>query len=288
MRRLFRRGSVGLVVVALVIGVTVAVASGKKKTPGDEPANPATTENVHVAYLGVGLEPMAAPPAGHMPELFGGDQGVLVASVVEGSPAAKAGIVPDDVLMTYGDQKLFSPEQLAELVRGDKIGREVTLSLVREGKVEQVTVTLGEHEVASSGPSAMSPEDRDWWFRRFPEWAPRFLHVPHLLTRPTTPSERDSRWQSFDSMTIKNLGDNRFKAEIQYLNKDGKMEHQEFEGTRDEIHKAILAQKDLPGNEREQLLRSLDMPGGELEIPGFHVIPGHGFTWDFGEPSGSL
>jgi hypothetical protein len=36
------------------------------------------------------------------------------------------------------------------------------------------------------------------------------------------------------------------------------------------------------------LLRCLDMPGHHLEIPTFHVLPGHGFTWDFGEPGLSL
>lgn len=285
MSTFFRRGVLGTGIAVLLIGAAAALAANKMKTP---PSTPATSPNEHFAYLGVGVESMYPPLASHMPEQFRDGQGVLVASVVSGSPAEKAGIKPDDVLMTYGDQKLFAPEQLAKLIRGDTIGRKVDLSLVRQGKVEQVTATLGEHQAPSPSPEASSQPNREWWSWWGPERQPRLGRVPQGPMHATNSGDKDTRWQSFDSMTIKNLGNDRFKAEIQYLNKEGKVEQQNFEGTRDEIHKEILAQKDLPDNEREQLLRSLDIPGGELVIPGFHAIPGHGFTWEFAEPSGSL
>jgi hypothetical protein len=275
-------------VVTLVTGATVVLAVEKEKTPSTEPVKPTATENSHVVYLGVGVEPLYRSLASHMPELLGSGQGVLVTSVVPKSPAERAGIMTDDVLMTYGDQKLFSPEQLAKLVRADKVGREVTLSLIREGKVEQVTATLGEHEVGSATTATPSQPGHDWWGWRLPDWQPPHWRIPQRLTHPTSPTKKDTHWQSFDSMTIKNLGDNQFKAEIQYLDKDGKTQRQEFEGTREEVHKAIVAQKDLPDNEREHLLRSLDMPNGELVIPSLHMTPGHGFTWDFSELERSL
>lgn len=287
MRRSLRRGPVVMVATILLIGGAVALAVEKEKTPPAEPANPAPTKTEQVTYLGVGVEPIYQPLISHLPELLQSGQGVLVTSVAAGSPAEEAGIKPYDVLMTYGDQKLFSPEQLAKLVRADQAGREVTLSLVREGKVEQATATLAEHEVAAVTPSTPSqPENGSSW--RLPEWQTPHWRIPQWFTQPTTRGEKDSHWQSFDSMTIKNLGDNRFKAEIQYLDKEGKMHRQEFEGTREEVHKAIMAQKDLPDNEREHLLRSLDLPRGELVIPSMYVIPENGFTWDLNESDGSL
>lgn len=282
MRSFLTRGTVAVGVAALLISAAVALEVEKQKAPPPEPVNPTATQTQHVTYLGVGVEPMYPPLASHLPDLLGSGQGVLVASVASGSPAEKSGIKPDDILMTYGDQKLFSPEQLAKLVRADKVGRKVTMSLVRQGKVEQITTTLGEHEVASPNPAAPAQPRREWWSWWLPERQPRRWQIPQWFTRPTTPSEKGSHWQSFDSMTIKNLGDNRFKAEIQYLDKEGKMHHQEFEGNREEVHKAILAQKDLPDNEREHLLRGLDMPSAELAIPDMHVIPGYGFTGDLG------
>jgi hypothetical protein len=288
MRKSLRRGVVLGLLATLVTGAAVVLAVEKEKTPPTEPLKRATTENEHVTYLGVAVEPLYRPMASHLPELFGDDQGVLVTTVVPQSPAEKAGIKPDDVLMTYGDQKLFSPEQLAKLVKSDKVGSEVTLSLIREGNVEQLTATLGEHEVGSQTSATPSKSGHEWWGWQLPEWHMPYWHMPQWFTRPRSPSTKDAQWQSFDSMTIKKLGDNQFKAEVQYLDKDGKMQHQEFKGTREEVHNAIVAQKDLPENEREHLLRSLDMPSGELVIPSLHVDPGHGFTWHFDTPDQSL
>jgi hypothetical protein len=203
--------------------------------------------------------------------MFGNGQGILVTTVGQGSPAEKAGIRPYDILMTYGDQKLFSPEQLAKLVKADKVGREVTLSLVRQGKVEQVTATLAKYEPHSANrPKSHFPDLWHW------NW-----HMPEWFTYPKASHENDNHWQSFDSMTVKKLGDDRFKAEIQYMDQNGKLQQQQFEGTRDEIREAINARKDLPATEREHLLHSMDMPGGEFGFPGVHVVPGHGFVWDF-------
>ena len=43
-------------------------------------------------------------------------QGILIDRVAKDSPAAKAGLQPYDVLLSYGNQKLHSPEQLVEMV----------------------------------------------------------------------------------------------------------------------------------------------------------------------------
>jgi hypothetical protein len=69
------------------------------------------------------------------------------------------------------------------------------------------------------------------------------------------------QWESFDSMTLTKVGNDHFNVEIAYLNKQGKMEHRTFEGSRQDIHRDIQAQKDLPPEERGQLLRALDLRG---------------------------
>ena len=56
-------------------------------------------------------------------------------------------------------------------------------------------------------------------FQSVPEWRE---HLAQWFTRSTTPSEKDSQWESLDSMTIRKLGDNRFQAQIQYLDKEGR------------------------------------------------------------------
>jgi hypothetical protein len=65
------------------------------------------------------------------------------------------------------------------------------------------------------------------------------------------------------------LDDKKWRAEIEYRTKDGKKEQKKFEGTREEIRKAIQNDKDLPANERRHLLRAMNV-GQPFE---FHFPP---------------
>jgi hypothetical protein len=86
-------------------------------------------------------------------------------------------------------------------------------------------------------------------------------YIDQPMFRSSQPRNPDASWESFDSMTLRKTGDNRFKVEIQYLDKTGKKtERHSFEGTREEIRRDIEAEKNLPANEREHLLRGLDIP----------------------------
>ena len=67
-------------------------------------------------------------------------------------------------------------------------------------------------------------------------------------------------------MTLKKLDDNRFHATIQNTDKSGKLHKREFEGTREQIQKQIMEDKDLTPMERAHLLRGLNM-----EPPGVPV-----------------
>jgi hypothetical protein len=84
-------------------------------------------------------------------------------------------------------------------------------------------------------------------------------------------------WQNFDSLSLKKMGDNKFRAEVQYVEKDVKTNKTEpkkyaFEGTPEEIHQAIEQTKDLTLPERFQLHRMLQFPGlegGGMRLPNF-------------------
>ena len=74
--------------------------------------------------------------------------GVLVLDLVNGSPAAKAGLQPGDVIVELGGQKLQSAADLLDALSNRKPGDSVQLTIVRNGARKQVQVTL------SSRPSA--------------------------------------------------------------------------------------------------------------------------------------
>jgi len=228
------------------------VASAQNQTADQQPANSATKHDeqalvgrVH-GHMGVGVEPLHSSLVNHLSSLIGGEYGLLVDEVVEGSPAAMAGVKPNDVILRYDDQKLFSPEQLAKLVYGDKPGHVAALGIIRGGQPQTIKVTLGEEQVLTAA-------------------RPRRAFRAPLLDRPARPltvEEQEAGWTMFDSMTLTQDSENHFKAQIKYRDNQGKVDTRNFAGTRHEIRKAIEAQKDLPATERDHLLRAIDMPKG--------------------------
>ena len=69
--------------------------------------------------------------------------GLVITYVAPDSPAAKAGLKKNDVLVRFDDQALVHPAQLRKLVRVRKDGDEVKLAFYRAGKKQSASVTLG-------------------------------------------------------------------------------------------------------------------------------------------------
>jgi S1-C subfamily serine protease len=70
------------------------------------------------------------------------DTGVFVTEVVAGSAAAEAGIVPGDVIVEVDGQEVRSPADVANIIRSRRAGDTITITIERNGKSEEVTVTL--------------------------------------------------------------------------------------------------------------------------------------------------
>jgi hypothetical protein len=254
---------------AVVAAFVSALWIGPSRLSAAEHGKPAKTEPVaQQAYLGVGIEAVDPALVKHLPETFRQGQGLLVVSVAAGSPAEKAGIKPHDILMSYGDQKLFAPQQLLGLVHGDKAGHEVPLTILRDGKPKQIKLLLGSRNPgrpAASGEGvhhSILPGNMPTHVGRALWWG-----MPWWTSAEAKSGGKEASKETFDSMTLQNLGNDRFKVQIQYLDKEGKLAKHKFEGTREEIHQAILAEKDLPAADREQLLRSLDLPDEGFDFP---------------------
>ena len=71
-------------------------------------------------------------------------QGIVVAQVVPGSPADKAGLKRYDVITQVDDQKITDESVLGRVLSTHKPGDTVTLQVQRGGQTLQVQVTLGE------------------------------------------------------------------------------------------------------------------------------------------------
>lgn len=255
-----KRVLLGALILPLVVGVCLAVEPSKSTV--DKKADiPGVQQS---PFLGVRVEPLHPSVFAHLPRDLLKGQGVLVADIDEGSPAAEAGMKANDIVVSIGDQKIFSVEQMAKLIQADKVGDQVALGIIREGKPMNVKVALGTRTATSSDS------------REFPHWSwMPYWGWPHWATsqhsakaaKSSKSAESSSPFSDrFDAMTIKSKGNDQLHVEIAYRDKDGKLEERHFDGTREAIEQDIKSQKDMPADEQKQLLQSLDMPL-ETEVP---------------------
>jgi serine protease Do len=97
---------------------------------------------VRRAWLGVAVGPRPLPPrvAGRL----GRGSAVEVIEVVDGSPADRAGVRPEDLLVELDGVRLEGADDLQRLMTVERIGAAVKATVVREGELRAITLTPGE------------------------------------------------------------------------------------------------------------------------------------------------
>ncbi len=136
-----------------VIGVNTAIFSPSGGSVGIAFAIPAETVRTVVAqlkdkgavtrgWLGVQIQPVTSEIADSMG--LKSDQGALVAEPQANSPAMKAGIKSGDVITKVNGEAVKDARSLARRISTLSPGASVKLTMMRGGKEEVVTLTLGE------------------------------------------------------------------------------------------------------------------------------------------------
>jgi len=135
-----------------VVGINTAIYSPSGGSVGIGFAIPAATASTIIdnlktnhkitrGWLGVQIQPISADIADSMG--LSGTKGALVADLTAKSPAVKAGIKSGDVILKVDDTEIASDRDLAKVIAGMQPGKDVNLSIIRDGKPQTVTVTLG-------------------------------------------------------------------------------------------------------------------------------------------------
>ena len=93
-------------------------------------------------WLGVALQAVAVPDA--LRESADQSGGLMVMSVVEDGPAARAGIVAGDIILSVDGISAHRFRRIAGYCGSDSIGRKADLRLIRSGKVITVQTTIAE------------------------------------------------------------------------------------------------------------------------------------------------
>jgi S1-C subfamily serine protease len=97
-------------------------------------------------WLGVALHPVAVPDALHA--TAGQPSGMMVMSLAEGGPAAKAGIVPGDIVLSVNGAQALGFRRIAAQLAPDSIGRTAALRIVRGGSVLSLDAVVGARPAA--------------------------------------------------------------------------------------------------------------------------------------------
>ena len=92
-------------------------------------------------YLGIAAQSVRLPVN---QRVNGHDTALVVIEVMPDSPAATAGLLVGDVILALDQQPVESPEDLFDLLGGDRVGREVRLQVLRGGNPTEFPVTVGE------------------------------------------------------------------------------------------------------------------------------------------------
>ena len=99
-------------------------------------------------YIGVSIQDFSAEAA----EAMGltDVKGAIVAEVVPGGPAAKAGLLPDDILVAVNGVKISDRSELTREVSKARPGETIKVSIIRDGKPRIVDVKSGTRPSESS------------------------------------------------------------------------------------------------------------------------------------------
>jgi S1-C subfamily serine protease len=106
---------------------------------------------VRRGYLGIGLQAVRLPPSLLKTLGLTRDVALLLVSVEDDGPAARAGLSLGDVLLTFDGSPIGDPGELLSLLSEDRIDGTIKLQVLRGGEVRDVTVTVAERDQHSSG-----------------------------------------------------------------------------------------------------------------------------------------
>jgi len=115
-------------------------------------------------FLGIGIQELTSDLA----QQFGANtiNGALVSDISKGGPADKAGLKPGDIILRYDGKSIQDTAHLKNMVAATPPGARVKIEILRNGKEEPLTATVGklaaESETASveSEPAGSNKESK--------------------------------------------------------------------------------------------------------------------------------
>ncbi len=185
----------GLLLVAGAAGVDIARAADDAQQP----------------WLGVYMQEMSDDLRDGFD--YDGPGGVIVSRVVRGSPAEKAGLERDDVIVRLNGRLVDSPSELTEMVAEAGVGQRVSVQVFREGSHRTLGVTLGKRPAGAAAPEREIEVEVEVPDAPAAPKAPKAVWVPKAPKAPKAPKEaverivikRPGRTIEIDGMDLEHL-----------------------------------------------------------------------------------
>lgn len=109
--------------------------------------------------------------------------GVRVRQAMKDSPAAKAGLRADDLIVKIDDQLIFNIPQFQALMRSFKSGTEVTVTFYRKGKKQTAKAKLNSHEIFTQIKQPGTELRQPLKFNLAPTTLSTILSSPSIITQ---------------------------------------------------------------------------------------------------------
>ena len=129
----------GLATAAAIRGLGVVIPAGIAWSTAAELLRRGTLKR---GYLGIAAQPVRV--SDKQKGVAGVDRALLVVDVKTDTPADAAGLFVGDLLLSLDGQSLSSPDELLDLLVGERVGKSIAARVLRGGVVTDLAVTAAE------------------------------------------------------------------------------------------------------------------------------------------------
>jgi serine protease Do len=158
---MFRRNTaIAMLLVAALATFALAQQPAERQDPQREERQQAMPKpNPNSGYLGVKVAPVDDDAAERLK--LESQDGLLVAEILPGSPAERDGLKKDDVIVKVNDAAVATAQDFVKIVWNSKPDDKVKFNVMREGKAQDITVTLGKRPAQMPGEDRKSEDHKD-------------------------------------------------------------------------------------------------------------------------------
>lgn len=239
----------------LIFGLSINSVLAQNNPPVDKQVIEDQTSQ-QTAWLGVWIKNVPIALGKHLSPMLQKNQGVLVSKVHDNSPAQQADLQEYDVIAQLNDQKIFSAQQLSQLVHNTRVGSKMTIHYVHQGKMisKEVDITSKPQDAFSHHitPNKIHPLP----FQGFDPFSDPGFNLPNFPNRSQLNSKQSS-WSEFESLSIQSTGDNKYKVSVQYQDSNSDKKEFSFEGDMEQIQQQIESTDTMDKNKKMKLLDAL-------------------------------